>query len=313
MMRKALLADENVGKIGRPNHDRSVIMFANVRTAENPKKSAFFRAIEDRDDDSEADFLGVDDETSDPIPDSQEPSDTTHSTISEFGPNANPLKGKAIAGNEENRPPTHHRRTAPTGNKPPSLRKPVTIAEIRESVSFLIEEPHMVPDSQLEMSDTEDEADTMLHSQGAVTTQSKSSRRTTSAVVNRLSLSRDASDASGISDSALAFVAPSRVSQGGFKVPALVRRATSRLSESSSTSASASGSAASSFTASESGKVRRGGSARSNIHYQAREAERKKLLDAVDEKRKEGLRKKVKAGGNEGLKRVLGGANAWDF
>ncbi|RAH84807.1 hypothetical protein BO86DRAFT_386880 [Aspergillus japonicus CBS 114.51] len=124
-MRKALLADEKMGEI-----------------AENPKKAAFFRAIEDRDDDDEdmglefveegedAEGSQQDNNLPQPEPAESQP-DTTNPE------NSNKRKRPLDPSTEStyNRPPPHLRR------KPASAmsKKPATLAEIRETLSFLTE------------------------------------------------------------------------------------------------------------------------------------------------------------------------------
>ncbi|PYH48997.1 uncharacterized protein BP01DRAFT_353315 [Aspergillus saccharolyticus JOP 1030-1] len=136
-MRKALLADEKIGEI-----------------AENPKKAAFFRAVEDRDDDDDDDigfdFSGDAEEQED---ESQQDSNNNNNNNNNTQPdNAETQNNNAIPNNDAtnnkrkrplkpttestyNRPPPHLRR------KPASAmsKKPATLAEIRETLSFLTE------------------------------------------------------------------------------------------------------------------------------------------------------------------------------
>jgi mediator of replication checkpoint protein 1 len=203
-------------------------------------------------------------------------------------------------GGDENRA-LQRRRTALTNIEPPTLRKPSTLAEIRESLSFLVEEPSMIPDSQYDDSDSEGD-----EKRPSATITARTTSRAT--VIDRLSLSRQ-STLSETSATSLAFAAlPKAGATSGFKVPSLIRRATSNLSNSTTTGSTTS-SAGSSFTEPT---VRRGGSNKSNIHYQAREAERKKIVEAAEEKRKAGLRRRVRAGGNSGLKGALAKSHSWD-
>ncbi|KAF2137251.1 uncharacterized protein K452DRAFT_321941 [Aplosporella prunicola CBS 121167] len=299
-MRKALLEDENIGKI-----------------AENPKKLAFFRALEDHDDNDEMDFLDEpeEDSQSQSISDSQEPAARTETphleTAAANAPPANPLKRKGTYANEndENRPPAAQRRT-----KESSFKKPTTIAEIRESVSFLIDEP-LVKETQY--SDDEDEEDD--HAAGPSNAQAAratfTSRRTDrSAIVDRLSLARSTS--SNLSEGAparasnepMAFHAPATSHVPGFRVPSLLRRVTTNLSATSETGTTTYSNGGSSGGAGAGESVRRGGSKKSNIHYQAREAERKRVVDASEKRRKEGLRKKVSLGGKRSVLGMLGSA-----
>lgn len=305
-MRKALLEDEKLGKI-----------------AENPKKMAFLRAIEDRDSDVEADIFSEPEESPDSIPDSQEPTTdaTVKATATAKVEMVNPLKRKAQSSNDENRPPAHLRRTAPTGNAP--IRRPATLAEIRDSVSFLLEDPHTIPDSQLSgASDDDDSGDE--HSAGAW--RPPPLRKESSSVIDRLSLlSRSSTDLSNPPTAAAAAKQAFHASTGGFKVPALVRRTTAHLASTTTSSAGTTTTtttsastlsvvARSAAAPADGGRgVRMGGSKKSNIHYQAREVERRRVLERAEEKRKEGVRRKVagaRAGG--GLRGVLGRASGWE-
>ena len=300
-MRKALLEDENIGKIGMlivllytlsEVHSLTVL-----DVAQNPKTSAFLRAIEDRDDDPDLDFLGApgfqfevdgsESTESVSVPDSQQAATTT-ATIAQ----PNPLKRKHVSTNsqeKENRPPHLHRTTT---NE--TARKPASLAEIRDSVSFLIDEPHVIPESQFSVSESEDEDDGARHAPAH------------RAIIDRLSLSRETSaiNSSAKSSGALAFHAPSAVShQPGFRVPSLIRRATSNLSAKTSTTNSTS---SGTTTPVEGTGVRRGGSGKSNIHYQAREAERRAALEKAEERRREKVRKRVVKGSSRSVLGVLG-------
>jgi mediator of replication checkpoint protein 1 len=186
-----------------------------------------------------------------------------------------------------------------------------TLAEIREAVSFLIDEP-LVPDSQVSGSeagsDYEDEDEDEASDDGKdrienVITTTRVRRQTTilrtvrPSIINRLSMTRTHSE-DDIASGPLAFHAPIAGStSGGFKVPSLLRRATTNLSTTSNTS---SGTTTPSAGGAESG-IRRGGSKKSNIHYQAREAERKKVVDASERRRKEEVKKTVLGTGRQSI------------
>lgn len=73
-----------------------------------------------------------------------------------------------------------------------------------------------------------------------------------------------------------------------------MRRATTNLSTTSNTSTGTT-------TPTGGEGVRRGGSKKSNIHYQAREAERRKVVDASDKRRKEEVRKSVLTKGRQSV------------
>ncbi|PYI29634.1 hypothetical protein BP00DRAFT_374842 [Aspergillus indologenus CBS 114.80] len=124
-MRKALLADEKMGEI-----------------AENPKKAAFFRAVEDRDDDDEdmglefveegEDAEGSQQDNNLPQP---EPAESQPDTTNPENSNKRKRPLNPSTESTYNRPPPHLRR------KPASAmsKKPATLAEIRETLSFLTE------------------------------------------------------------------------------------------------------------------------------------------------------------------------------
>ncbi|OAG12216.1 uncharacterized protein CC84DRAFT_1226231 [Paraphaeosphaeria sporulosa] len=265
-MFRALKQDEAVGKM-----------------AENPKRKAFFATIMDHSDDSDLEFLDdpeepaansasqSDEEKQDKqetqevsIPDSQ----TTHAP-----PNSLKRKSPAADSQEkENRPPPHLRRTAVADAM---TRRPISAADIKDSVAELLDDPRdVVPDSQYtSLSDSEDDSST--------TPMVRAERVVTNRLSRTPSLATETSTKSN-----MAFQAPSTAGAGGFRVPSLIRRATSNLSVASERSTSSAG-------RSSEGGVRMGGTGRSNIHAQAREAERRAVLDKVEGKRKEALKKKV--------------------
>ncbi|KAI2927910.1 hypothetical protein CBS63078_2015 [Aspergillus niger] len=122
-MRKALLADEKIGEI-----------------AENPKKAAFFRAVEDRDSDDDVGFDFLD-----------EPQESTQTDDPSSQDNTTPQPNDNNSNNRKRpldqdptsethslppRPPPHLRRTKPVSAM---SKKPATLAEIRETLSFLTE------------------------------------------------------------------------------------------------------------------------------------------------------------------------------
>ncbi|KAF2449425.1 hypothetical protein P171DRAFT_379327 [Karstenula rhodostoma CBS 690.94] len=279
-MFRALKQDETVGKM-----------------AENPKRKAFFATIMDHSDDSDLEFLDHPEEpAANPASQSDEEKQDKRETQEVSIPDSqttdadpNPLKRKspaAASDEKENRPPPHMRRTAAADAM---TRRPISAADIKDSVAELLEDPRdMVPDSQyISLSDSEDESST--------TTIVRQER----VVTNRLS--RTPSLATEASTSNMAFQAPSVVSVGGFRVPSLIRRATSNLSVASERSTSSTG-------RSSEGGVRMGGTGRSNIHAQAREAERRAVLDKVEGKRKEALKKKAgQARGKRSVLSKLGG------
>lgn len=283
-MRKALLEDENIGKI-----------------AENPKKMAFLRAIEDRDEDGEMDFLGDGDMFVDSVPDSQAGEEANASPREENvdednhseADEAQEKTAPAVAKVDTSTRMSHRR---PGADK--SMSRPTTIAEIRESLSFLVEDT-VIPDSQRvdSESDGEDEMDTdrPAESRPVLGTIRPS-------VVNRLSTVTRIDDEEK-PDGPMAFHAPNSATSSVFKVP-LLRRGTNL-----STTSSSSGGTTTPTT--ETG-VRMGGSKKSNIHYQAREAERRKIVEAAERKRKEEVKKSVIGKGRSSVLGALGRSTGFE-
>ncbi|PKX98095.1 uncharacterized protein P174DRAFT_381346 [Aspergillus novofumigatus IBT 16806] len=229
-MRKALLADEKIGEI-----------------AENPKKAAFFKAIEDRDSD---DDIGLDFLDEEQGPGSQEDSSQgvasdapqQQSTAEESNKRKRPLEPSAEDIN--NRPPPHLRR------KPASAisKKPATLAEIRETVSFLTETPEYdsfhedasIDDVDEAQHDDVDDSSSAQEQPKETFAVPSHPRRTRGPVVDRLALLRQASSNSATSASSsnrLAFFAG-----GGndlsFRPPPMLRKTTTSSSSSSTSSRS---------------------------------------------------------------------------
>jgi len=244
------------------------------------------------------------------VPDSQDISDNATELLNESVPAAapvNPLKRKTVpeheqSGGKENVPPMGHRRRLDDGTS----KRPATLAEIREAVSFLIDEP-LVPDSQVSGSesgsDYEEDYDDNGHERTISIRREVSSTTVLSnaraSVVNRLSIVRTHEENTG--SGPLAFHSTVSTSLSGFKVPSLLRRATTNLSNTSTTSSGST----TPVPGAENG-VRRGGSKKSNIHYQAREAERKKIVEASERRRKEEVKRSVIGKGRQSVLGVLG-------
>ncbi|KAJ5781069.1 hypothetical protein N7457_006229 [Penicillium paradoxum] len=268
-MRRALLADEKIGEI-----------------AENPKKAAFFKAVEDRemDDDFNLDFLeeeegGSNGEASQDAVQQEQSNDTD-----DVQKRKRPLEPSAE--DAANRPPPHLRRTRTSAMS----KKPATLAEIRETLSFLTETPEY-ESFQDDASLDEDEQDQEEQEESGAesfqdedeqpqpdTTFAKPSnpRRTRGVVVDRLALLRRASSNSatsttGSANSKLAFYNGGG-SEGpiGFRPPQLLRRVTTGSSSSSSSSTSSRVSKAAASGPKKGGAV--------NSYTAAREREREKEL-----------------------------------
>ncbi|PLB40969.1 uncharacterized protein BDW47DRAFT_100268 [Aspergillus candidus] len=238
-MRKALLADSKVGEI-----------------AENPKKAAFFKAVEDRDDDDddlELDFLNFEENSQ-----SQESSSQTaaaapgqQDTAEESNKRKRPLEPSAEDIN--NRPPPHLRR------KPASAlsKKPATLAEVRETVSFLTERPEY--DSFHEDASMDDVEEPIGDEGNNTTSEGQSPnqteeqpagpshhpRRTKGPVVDRLALLRQASSNSATSSSNNRFAfhtgpGGNQAPSFGFRPPMLRKTTTGSSSSSTSTTSDSS-------------------------------------------------------------------------
>lgn len=273
-MRKALLADERIGKI-----------------AENPKRQAFLRAIEDRGSEDEMDFLddfAEPDETTDSQSQSQadvsQPVVTDSQVDTSMGP---PKRKRSDDPYTESRPPPNLRRTQPG-------KKPANLSEIRESLSSLIEEPNAMIVAQDSGSDSELEIDGEPDSDFARIKEKENRdpfalRRSNIPVIDRVSLKR-ASSSGLTANTRLAFSVSN--SAQGFKVPALLRRATTNSSIASSTSSNGSGGIASVTERMTDGArsqagVKRGGGKNSGVNYFARETERKAKLVKTQKKREQ--------------------------
>jgi mediator of replication checkpoint protein 1 len=264
-MRRALLADEKIGKI-----------------AQNPKQQAFFKAIEDHDDVDGFDY--IDDE---PIAvlDTQQDNDQEEGEAQNLASEPS-LKRKAsdmvavTSSGKENVPPEGGR-----GSSDSSFKRP-RLADTREQLSFLIDDSDsIIPDSQPYVSDDEaDGEDYRFTFTRTDTTTSTDSNGSKTSVVNRLIRAQITEDDPS---RPLAFQTSVVKAASSFKIPSLLRRATtlSNTSESSSTKSKSS--------VQQEKSIRLGGSKKSNIHYQAYEAERRRTVEAAEQKRKAQLKKTV--------------------
>ena len=286
-MRKALLADEKIGKI-----------------AENPKRQAFLQAIEDRAEDDDVVFLDPQDEVilqtqvSQDENEQHQPLDATRANVkkrshSELFEDASPEKDVRQA--------KQRRRTGKD-------TKPTSIAQIRSTLSELLGEGEheSVEDSQPDAEEDleyDSEKDSVYgnsadkngeqaveRSRPVASQRLESADPTRKAVIDRMALKRGNSSStstSNASDSStrLAFQAPSRASSGGFKVPSLLRRATTNASTTSNenTDRSAGGMGMG-------GKdvVKMGGGKKSSVNYHVREQERKAKVEKLENERRKG-------------------------
>lgn len=289
-MRKALLENENVGKI-----------------AEDPKKLAFLRAIEDRGDDC-FNFLH---QLEDLIPTDLDSQEAVNSQ-SELQPQpASELKAIEQKHSLQLSVVDNANRLVPANRRTRALKKPHTLADIRKSVSFLIEEPHTLSHQILPSS-----SPPSSENEGASLRRDPfTSRRSNNPVIDRLSLKRAESSSKATSaTSQLAFQSPSVGSEvGTFRVPTLLRRATtSQLRANHADENGISVSTATTERAAGGGEkadfIKRGGSRKSSIGYFAsRERERGAGLKEAERRRRDGLKK-------IGMSRVgLGGLTGGSF
>ncbi|KAG8529502.1 uncharacterized protein KY384_006139 [Bacidia gigantensis] len=266
-MRKALLENENVGKI-----------------AEDPRKMAFLKALEDRDGEDDNDFLSRPAEESFRIEiDTQEDGDSQSQkqTLDELP--TNEPKRPLHESNQDRtnmRPPATSRRThAP--------KKPASMLEIRESVSFLVEDP-----GAQNTADTSSSSEDEENQQPSGRASPQNNRRRTKAnpVVDRLFLKRQSSSSAWNNSNAnLAFHAPTTSTNNSF-VPSLLRRATSSsLSNSNSQDSHGISHHATTERAAGGGEkgdfVRRGGTKKSSVNFAAREMQRKSAVDGVERRK----------------------------
>lgn len=153
--RKALLKDDNVKTLAEGRQSKG--------------KDAFLKAIAD--DDGDEEMVGLsDDEGADAINATQEDSQPSQTETQQAGNVLQETSGnkRRLAEGEESyeRPPAKQRRTAPSVG----LRRPTSMLEVQESVSFLLDEPQtaaLAAPTTLEPSDSEQsEQDETDHNSG---------------------------------------------------------------------------------------------------------------------------------------------------
>jgi len=304
--RRLLLDDEKLGKFDG-----------------NQKKEAFLRAIEDRDEIDELDLLdGKEDGAEEAIPDSQDPASQQATQTGEVQPltsiSGNSLKRKS----DENaqgldrpakRLPGPLRRTLHS-----AFQKPASLDEVRESLSFLIDEPNAREERAalsedeydgVDDQDMEDIERDMEQAQRETSTGPErapySARRTPAKpeIVDRLLLRNTSS---GMNDPAaasnLAFQSGSMRSFGSFKAPSLLRRATTNQSTTSATSMPPPA-----LKWDGSSSIRMGGSKKSSINYASREAERRVIVEKAERARLDNVKRIASMRRSGGLGSFSGG------
>lgn len=271
-MRKALIANENVGKI-----------------AEDPKKSAFFKAIEDRDvedldflaDRSAEDSFRVEMDTQDDDGRGNEPEQGPPSDLATVDMRQDPAPEKPAM-----RPPPSKRRIQVP-------KRPSTLAEIKDSVSFLTEDPAAHPNhSSSSSSDEDDEVPQTPYSK-----HTNPRRTSANSFIDRLTLKRESSSSISTSagtTTAMAFHAPT-VTNSQF-VPSLLRRATTSSLSSTFGSGTSGGEVAAATERAAGGRSadfvgKKGGGKRSSVNFAVREGMKQGIVDQVDRRRKEAREK----------------------
>lgn len=329
--RKLLLQDESIASLAEGRHSKG--------------KDAFLKAIADDDerDDDVLDLSDIEDDSQ--VPDSQSDSQYSQQTL----PRAAPLR--EASGNKrrmeeapEERPPAKQRRTQPS-----AFRAPVSMLEVQESVSFLLEEPNMLLDGpsavdlnsdsehdddvaeQEEVDEQEDDIDEELREEVARQNDGgfapdrvtmppprfpASQRRTTTttvSVVDRLSLKR-ASSASEHTAAGSRTAWGSGSQGSGFRAPSLLRRATtnggaSRGANERGVSTSNGVSRQDSGSNNTASGVKMGGTKKSSLAYQARDAERKAIVEQSARRRADNTAKiaQLRRNASSGFGKGLGG------
>ncbi|KAI4750764.1 hypothetical protein E4T52_16666 [Aureobasidium sp. EXF-3400] len=294
--RKLLLQDETLGKLGS-----------------NDKKEAFLRAIEDRDEADDIDFLDghdVDDDAE--MVDSQQQPSASQPTASQTGneEQSNSLKRSADSfelsqSSQQGQPLQKKKSVAASSLRRSGLsdtfRKPKSLAEVRDSLSFLIDDPSNAElASEILLSSDEEREVRALSSEPRAPA---SARRVPAkdSIIDRLTLKKQASSMAETAESSnLAFSSLSQQAKG-FKPASLLRKATTNTSFTNG-SFSNENRAPIALNREGSSGIRNGGSKKSSINYQAREAERQEIVQKAAKRREENVRKIA------GLRRKAGGA-----
>jgi mediator of replication checkpoint protein 1 len=291
--RKLLLQDETLGKLGS-----------------NDKKEAFLRAIEDRDEADDVDFLdGLDVDDDAELIDSQQQPSASQPAASQIGneEQSNNLKRPAdsleLSQSSQQAQPLQKKKSIAGSSLRRSglsdtFRKPKSLAEVRDSLSFLIDDPSNAElASEILLSSDEEREVRALSSEPRAPA---SARRIPAkdSIIDRLTLKKQASSSlAETADSNLAFSSLSQSAKGSFsfKPASLLRKATTNTSFSENRPPIA-------LNREGSSGIRNGGSKKSSINYQAREAERQEIVQKASKRREENVKKIA------GLRRKAGGA-----
>lgn len=313
--RKLLLQDDNIAGLAEGKHSKG--------------KDAFLKAIADDDerDDDVLDLSEPDEEDSAATQADSQPSqqnDDLNGPLQEVSGNKRRMDEEP-----HDRLPAKQRRTRAS-----AFRAPTSLLEVKESVSFLLDEPHTAPvgpsvldvSSESEKDEAEADQDHSDGEEGAMQEEldrqndggfapdriamppprlPASQRRTAPrpAVVDRLSLKRGSS----ASDSSHSRTAWAASSNGAFKPPSLLRRATTNTTlGANERGVSTSGG----LSRENSASVKMGGTKKSSLAYQARAEERKAIVEASTRKRQENTARIAqlrRAASSNGFGKGLGG------
>ena len=281
--RKALLKDANIATLAQGKQSQA--------------KDAFLKALAD-DDSDDAAMIPSDDET-DPVAELPPPSTDLPHPLRET--TANKRRAPMHDDDAADRPPAKHRRTVA------AFKRPTSLLEVQQSLSFLLDDPSPAgaagtviaasPSSPASESDDRAEARARQTDAGSASPPRAPAphRRTAPAnppVVNRLALNRAASASAASALGRTAWAAGPHTD--GFKVPSLLRRATTSASGAAGAAGAndrgvTTGTAA--RDAGSSGGVRMGGGKKSSLAYQARAEERRAIVEAGARRREANTRR----------------------
>ncbi|KAI9716488.1 MAG: hypothetical protein M1828_007648 [Chrysothrix sp. TS-e1954] len=322
-MRKAILADEKIGKL-----------------AENPKRQAFLTAIEDRLEGD--DWMLLEEPESVPLnfgsqsQEQQSSAKVESQVLAEGSANVGKKrKFEDIAKGKEN-----ERQAAPHERRETKMTKKTSLVDIRNTLSEIIGQPSESP-LDLDAADQDEDVQAAEelptdHEIAALPTEDSANlpptpapetarhRRTApnptqAAVIDRMALKRQRSSTSNAtSTSRLAFQHPSRSFSTSFKTPSLLRRATANASntsftENNNTSTSMSKAGAVGLGGMSNGQqpVKMGGTKKSSVNYYVREEERRKKVREVEGRADEERKRMGRVRRKEG--RGLGGLGGGTF
>lgn len=313
--RKLLLQDDNIAGLAEGKHSKG--------------KDAFLKAIAD-DDERDDDVLDLSEPDEEDSAAAQADSQPSQQSDDRNGP-LQEVSGNKRRMDEEphDRPPAKQRRTRAS-----AFRAPTSLLEVKESVSFLLDEPHAAPvgpsaldvSSESEKDEEDQDQDQSDGEDGAMQEEldrqndggfapdriamppprlPASQRRTAPrpAVVDRLSLKRGSS----ASDSSHSRTAWAASSNGAFKPPSLLRRATTNTTLGANERGV---STPGGLSRENSAGVKMGGTKKSSLAYQARAEERKAIVEASTRKRQENTARIAqlrRAASSNGFGKGLGG------